>query len=174
MQQVKDPALSLLWPRFGPQVLGSLAWEFLHAVGPGQKEKKTKQNKNDRPLTHRVRPGIKPASSWILVGLWTTEPQWELQTNKMILFIYVFYVFLSFVFLGPHPWHMEVPRLGSNWSATYSTAHGNAGSLTYWARPGIETASSWILVRFVSICAEPQHELLFFFFFPNKKTLKTS
>ena len=27
------------------------------------------------------------------------------------LFIYFFY-FLSFVFLGQHPWHMEVPRLG--------------------------------------------------------------
>ena len=58
-------------------------------------------------------------------------------------------LFLSFVFLGPHPWHMEVPRPGSNqscslqptpepqqhWiraaSATYATAHGNAGSLTH-------------------------------------------
>ena len=27
--------------------------------------------------------------------------------------IYIsFFFFLSFVFLGPHPWHMEVPRLG--------------------------------------------------------------
>ena len=42
-------------------------------------------------------------------------------------------------------------------SATYTTAHGNAGSLTPWARPGIEPASSWILVRFVS--SEPQWEL---------------
>ena len=25
----------------------------------------------------------------------------------------VFVFFLSFVFLGPHPWHMEVPRLGA-------------------------------------------------------------
>ena len=30
--------------------------------------------------------------------------------------------------------------LGSRPSATYSTAHGNAGSLTHWARPGIEAA----------------------------------
>ena len=54
-----------------------------------------------------------------------------------------------FVFLGPHPWHTEVPRLGSNWScscqltpqpqqhrtqatsATYATAHSNTGSLTH-------------------------------------------
>ena len=30
--------------------------------------------------------------------------------------------------------------------ASYSTAHGNARSLTHWVRPGIEPASSWILV----------------------------
>ena len=58
---------------------------------------------------------------------------------------------------------MEVPRLGewsySCWpvtepqqcqiqasSVTYTTVHGNArSSLTHWARPGIETSSSWIL-----------------------------
>ena len=38
-------------------------------------------------------------------------------------------------------------------SVTYTTAHGNARSLTSWARPGIEPASLWELVRFVS--AEP-------------------
>ena len=30
----------------------------------------------------------------------------------------------------------------------YTTAHGNARSFTHWARPGIEPASSWILVGF--------------------------
>ena len=40
---------------------------------------------------------------------------------------------------------------------TYSTAHGNARSLTHWARPGIEPVSSWILVGFVSDA--PQWEL---------------
>ena len=33
---------------------------------------------------------------------------------------------------------------------TYTTAHGNAGFLTHWARPGMESATSWFLVRFVS------------------------
>ena len=56
---------------------------------------------------------------------------------------------MSFVFLGPHPKHMEVPRreveselqlpayvtatviwIGAM-SVTYTTAHSNAGSLTY-------------------------------------------
>ena len=31
-------------------------------------------------------------------------------------------------------------------SATYITAHSNTGSLTHWARPGIELATSWFLV----------------------------
>ena len=34
-----------------------------------------------------------------------------------------------------------------------TTAHGNAGFLTYWARPGMESTSSWILVRFINLWA---------------------
>ena len=36
-------------------------------------------------------------------------------------------------------------------------SHSNAGSLTSWVRPGIETATSWRLVRVLP--AEPQREL---------------
>ena len=47
---------------------------------------------------------------------------------------------------------------GPNCITTYTTAaRGNAGSLTHWARPGIEPASSWILVGFISTL--PQGEL---------------
>ena len=46
-------------------------------------------------------------------------------------------------------------------SATYTTAHSNTGSLAHWARPGIEPASSWIVIRFVS--TEPRWERLYFF-----------
>ena len=42
-------------------------------------------------------------------------------------------------------------------SATYTTTYSNARSLTHWVRPGIEPASSWMLVRFTS--SEPQQEL---------------
>ena len=35
-------------------------------------------------------------------------------------------------------------------SATYTTAQSYAGSLTHWVRPGIEPASSWILLGFVN------------------------
>ena len=88
-------------------------------------------------------------------------------------------LFISF--LGPRPRHVDVPRLGVESelqppaytratatpdlhpaSATYTTAHGNAGSVIHWARPGIELSSSWVLVRFIT--AEPQWEFLAFSF----------
>ena len=67
-------------------------------------------------------------------------------------------------FLGLAPWHMDVPRLWVEGelqlqptpqqcqiqatSVTYTTC-GNAQSLTYWGRPGMEPTSSWILVGFL-------------------------
>ena len=42
-------------------------------------------------------------------------------------------------------------------SVTYTTTHGNAGSLTQGERPGVRCASLWILVRFTSTV--PQGEL---------------
>ena len=74
----------------------------------------------------------------------------EDQAKEFPLLTFFFLVFLPF--LGPHPWHMEVPRLGIEselklpayttatathgiraTSATYTTAHGkgNAGSLIH-------------------------------------------
>ena len=35
-------------------------------------------------------------------------------------------------------------------SVTYTTAQGNPGSLTCWARPGMEPTSSWMLIRFIN------------------------
>ena len=59
-----------------------------------------------------------------------------------------------FCFLGLHPWHIEVLRLGVELQLqlpTYATATASsAGSLNSWARPGIKPASSWILVGFVN------------------------
>ena len=84
------------------------------------------------------------------------------------------FLFLFFFSVGLQLWHMEVPRLGvESWaaaislhhshsqiqatSATHTAARGNAGALTLWVRPGIQTASWWILVGFVS--TELQWEL---------------
>ena len=69
--------------------------------------------------------------------------------------IYILYIIL--VFLGQHPRHMEVSRLGVKPELqlpAYTTAHSNAGSLTHWAKPGIEPMSSWILDGFIT--TEPQ------------------
>ena len=54
---------------------------------------------------------------------------------------------------GPHPQYMEVPTLGAESELelpAYTPAHGNAGSLTHRARPGIKPASSWTLVGFIT------------------------
>ena len=46
------------------------------------------------------------------------------------------------------PWTQQLQIQAE--SATYTTAHSNAGSPTHWVRPWIEPASSWILIRFIS------------------------
>ena len=86
-------------------------------------------------------------------------------SRRSLFFIYSHFFF---VFIGPRPQHMEVPRLGFKSELkllVYTTAtaiwdlshicdlhhsHGNARSLTHWARPGMEAASSWILAGFVN------------------------
>ena len=63
-------------------------------------------------------------------------------------------------------WHIDIPRLGVKLELqlpTYTTVHGNAGSLTHWTRPGIEPVFSWILVGFVTTELQQQlwgHSLL--------------
>ena len=57
-------------------------------------------------------------------------------------------------------------------SATYTTARGNTGSLTYWARSGIKPAPSLFLVGFVS--AGPQREFLNFFLIEHVFSQRTT
>ena len=54
-------------------------------------------------------------------------------------------------------------------SVTYTTAHGNAGSLTHRARPGIKPASSRILVGYVT--AEHWRELQSLFSLMSLRTM---
>ena len=53
----------------------------------------------------------------------------------------------------PQPQQCQIPVV----TATYTTAHSNAGSLTHWVRPGIKLMSLGMLVEFVT--TEPQREL---------------
>ena len=93
-------------------------------------------------------------TSWSPQVFWTTlKGTWSYFNNN--LFINIFNI-----------GHMEVPRIGVEWelqlqptaqpqqnqiqatSVTYVTACGNTRSLTQWVRPGIEPASSWMIVGF--------------------------
>ena len=100
----------------------------------------------------------------------------QLNKNSVIVWCIFFFIdlFVIYLFIYFLSLHMEVPG-GSNQScsrqptpepqqhgiraesAIYTTAHSNARSLTHWARPEIEPASSWMLVGFVT--NEPQWEL---------------
>ena len=85
------------------------------------------------------------------------------------------FFFFFLLFLGPHLRHMEVPKLGVESELqllAYATAHGNTGSLTHSARSGIEPATSWFLVRFVS--SAPRQELPRLRFLTNALRLASS
>ena len=73
--------------RAAPMAYGSSQARDLIEAEPGGLEKHriwamsatyTMTHGNSRSLTHWVRPGIKPMSSWTLLGFITTEPWWEL------------------------------------------------------------------------------------------------
>ena len=78
----------------------------------------------------------------------------------MLVCMYVFMYLFIYLFKGCTYGIWRSPGLCQirAMSATYTCtiAHGNAGYLTLWARPGIEPALSWLLVRFSS--AEPWWE----------------
>ena len=111
---------------------------------------------------------------------------WLLKCNsssegKLVLSYLSF--FLSF--LGLYLWHMEVPKLRVKLellllafttatqcriqaaSLTYATAHGNTGSLTHRARPGIKPASSRMLIRFVNCWAVRTGTPIYLFIYFN-------
>ena len=64
------------------------------------------------------------------------------------------------------PWQCQIQAA----YVTYTAAHSNTRSLSYWAGPGMEPAFSWIIVR-CFFSAEPQQELQYshfwYFQLPN-------
>jgi len=48
-------------------------------------------------------------------------------------------------------------------AASIHHSHSNAESLTHWARPGIEPASSWMIVRFISLNHNGNSKILLWF-----------
>ena len=62
-------------------------------------------------LTQWARPGIKPTSSWILVGIFSAAPQWELLFNFLTKRPkYLFSNLLAI--LDSHQWCMKIPVPG--------------------------------------------------------------
>ena len=74
-------------------------------------------------------------------------------------------------------WPKPQPKQHQIWGmpATYTTAYGNATSLTLWVSPRIKPESSWILIRFLNLWAtvgNPQNFFLSFYYrFKDDTTL---
>ena len=86
------------------------------------------------------------------------------------------FIYLFAFFLGPHQWHMEVPRLvvKSSFSCqpisqplqlgirapsvTYAETHSNTGSLTHHTRPGIEPTSSQTLCCVLNLLSSDKRD----------------
>ena len=99
------------------------------------------------PLTHWVRPGIKPASPWILVGFVTAKPHGN---TKIHFFLFLFLSVLQHIVPGP--------GIRFKLQLQPKPQCDIAGSLTHCAGPGIEPVSWHSKDAADSIV--PQRELL--------------
>ena len=90
----------------------------------------------------------------LLIVSWVMPSMLYLKSRHH-MYGYAFHV----VFKSCHHWSTPQPQPYQIWavSVTHTTSQGNAGSLNHRAKLGIEPASSWMLVRFVS--TESQWEL---------------
>ena len=150
-----DPALLWLWPRWAAVTpIRPLAWESSYAMSVALKSKKKKQKQNKKNL------GASGQVWSVSLGYRSLIEEQSSQTRSGFWLIVL--SFLFFFSLGPSCGIWRFPGKESNWScshqptpetqhqiwatsATYTTAHGSAGSLTHWARPGIKPSTSWFL-----------------------------
>ena len=115
-----------LWRRpAAVALIGPLAWEPPYAMGTAQKNKKKKKT-SQMPVEEFPCGSVGLGSSIVTAAPVASVQSlvWELRFHSKLLyaagqrtkplnktdFIYLFISF--FIFLGPHPQHMEVPRLG--------------------------------------------------------------
>ena len=88
---------------------------------------------------------------------------WVVGFSFLFLFFILFYFLLFRATAVAYGNSQASGQIGAATAASLHHSHTNTGSPTYWARPGIEPASSWILVGFPS--AVPQWELPLVFIF---------
>ena len=162
-----DPMLLWLWCR--PEAVAPiwpLAWgtSICHrcALKSGEKKKSLylafilEGYFKDVPLSSGIYSFQQEFSSYsggssamwcIIFFLWLLS-----KTSPYFIYLFICLFVCLFIYLfSDQQQHIQAVAV------TYTTAHGNIGSLTHWVRPGIEPTSSWMLIRFVS--AEPWQEL---------------
>ena len=90
-------------------ILGLYLWHMEVPRPEVELEWQLPQPQQHQVLNLRARPGIEPESSWILCQVLKL-----LSYNGTPISFFLFLLSSSsfFVFLGPNPRHMEVPRLG--------------------------------------------------------------
>ena len=95
---------------------------------------------------------------WLLV-LWKYYPNLGAFSLAFFFFFFFFWLFRAAPASNSQTSLIEAVATGLQhriWGLVcnlHTAAHGNTGSLTGWAGPGIEPPSSWILVRFLTCWA---------------------
>ena len=114
-------------------------------------------------LTDCAKPGIEHATQSSRDAANTVGPQWEFHLSPGLwdfffcLFGWFFFFFFFFLLfrVAPKAHGGSQARGWIGATASLYHSHSNTGSLTHWARPGMEPTTSWFLTRFVSTA--PQH-----------------
>ena len=120
-----ESELQSCWPTPQPQQQGIQATSTTYITAHG----------NAGSLTHRVRPGIKPTSSWILVRFVSSKPWWELGST-------LFDIGLSNVFLDlssqARETEVEINRWDLNQLESFCIAKKSTSKKgTYWMEENI-------------------------------------
>ena len=134
-------------------------WEVYSTLSNGGQVSKEENPRAEQTRMNRLQLNQKSSTEW----QWTSQVSY-MSRESPIMHIITRGFFFSFCLFRAVPVVYGGSQARSQIGAVavyLHQSHSNAGSLTHWARPGIEPASSWMLVRFVS--TEPQWELRGFF-----------